>query len=549
MADSSTDNRLGSLKASFEQLKAKVMPFLGKTQNSRQIAVIALLSAVMAVAVVTILWSSSTSFVPLYGSQEGYDKASIIDVLDAQSVDYKIDADTGNVLVPKSKVASARMSLASEGVTPEMPEGMESLKELSGLSTSKFMETNHYTNAVQGELSKTIMTINGVRGARVHLALPERKVFVGRTEIKPTASVVLDLANPLKPAQVEAIVSLVAGSIPDLEDASVSVVDQKGELLTAALSGSSPGRVSTQQMQYVAQMENRISQRAGDMLEPVIGGHNFRIRVAADVDFSEVEETRETLDNTPVMLSENGVEDSLVDSMAAGVPGALSNQPPVPGDEADMVEESDMLNKREEYNRRFETGRSVTHTKRGESRLSKMSVSVVLNGNAAPEGGWSDEQVEDFRELVQTAAGIDEERGDSLTLQVAPFANAAEPEVSEGKSWIAVVYEFEGLIRNALGLIMFILLLVFGVRPLVKKVTEDKEKAAASDEDEDEEAKASNKKAFEAKQYDIDLPPPGSEFVTQMNHLRMLVEKQPGRTADIISNLINNSESSDNEQS
>lgn len=550
MAESNSKNQITApVQGALNQFKEKVMPLLGKSNNARQIAVIALLSTLMAVAAAMILWSSSAQYVPLYGKQEKYDKSAIVDVLEAQGIDYQLDADTGNVLVPKSKMASARMKMASEGVTPEMPEGIESLRELSGLSTSKFMESNHYTHAVQGELAKTIMTIDGVRNARVHLAMPERKVFVGRDEIKPTASVVLDLANSLKPEQVEAIVSLVSGSIPDLQDDQVSVVDQRGNLLTATLSGSTPGRVSTQQMQYVAQLEGRVSKRAGDMLEPVIGGHNFRIRVAADVDFSTIKETREVLDETPVMVSEQGVDDSMVDSMAGGIPGALSNQPPMPEGEAEMFEEEDMLNRREEYSRRFETGRSITHTEHGESRLEKMSVSVVLNSNAAPEEGWSEEEIDNFRDIIITAAGIDEERGDTLSVKVLPFANAAPETAEEGKPWTVLVAEYEWLIRLIVGALLVLVIFKKGVMPLVNKVLEAKEVTSAraagdsdDDDDEDEESNGRKKK----KRKEIELPPPGTELENQLNHLGMLVKKQPDRTADIISKLIHDNEGSEN---
>src|SRR5690606_20882612 len=129
------------------------------------------------------------------GQQENYDTSEIVNVLESEGIAFELDSRTGNVLVPADKVASARMKLAAQGVTAKMPAGMESLQELSSLSTSQFMENSRYTYAVEGELARSIMTLTSVRSARVHLAIPDRTLFVGRDEQVPTASVIVDLAR------------------------------------------------------------------------------------------------------------------------------------------------------------------------------------------------------------------------------------------------------------------------------------------------------------------------------------------------------------------
>src|SRR5690606_10890629 len=178
-------------------------------------------------------------------------------------------------------------------------------------------------------------------------------------------------------------------------------------------------------MEYISQLESRIVRRVSYMLEPLLVTSNFRIRVAADVDFAKVEETREVLDAQPILLSENTVLDNATDQLALGIPGALANRPPVAN--ADETEEDagnnaqQAVSRREETSRRYGTGKAVTHTQFSQGRLRQLSVSVLINDAVAPEGGWSQPQLDKMAEMLQTAVGFTEERGDQFSLQSAPF--------------------------------------------------------------------------------------------------------------------------------
>lgn len=530
--------------------------------DSRSVIVVALLAALVAAAIVIILWTSTGQYAPLYGQQERYSTAAVLEVLDTEGISYRLDGRDGYVMVPKNQVANARMKLAARGVTAQLPAGLDGLTDLSSISTSQFMESNRYTHAVEGELARTIMTLNPVRHARVHLALPERTLFVGRDEQKPKASVTLDLSGTLQESQVEAIVNLVAASVPGLEPGGVSVVDQDGTLLSAGIGADNGSRVSARQMDYATRLEQRIASRAEDMLSPLLGQNNFRVRVAADVDFSQVEETREVLDAQPILLNETSLIDNSVGQLALGVPGALANQPP--GGGAENEENNGQGNRREEVSRRFDTGRAVTHTRLQDARIQQLQVSVLVNDAVAPEGGWSEQQLANMTNIVQTATGIRPDRGDVLTLHAAPFAQpvrqAPEP---VAVPWWEQLHAWENYIRYALGTLMLMLLILFGIRPLVRHLTqsasrkdEQQRMPAVTDADDDSTTHTPRAAATEGSQHDdaaeqarqspeqgpsqatLSLPPPGSELEVQLEHLRLLADQETNRVAEVIKSWV-----------
>ncbi|MDG2881895.1 flagellar M-ring protein FliF C-terminal domain-containing protein, partial [Vibrio parahaemolyticus] len=180
--------------------------------------------------------------------------------------------------------------------------------------------------------------------ARVHLAIPRQTLFVRQNSENPSASVMLELkpGEDLKPEQVEAIINLVVGSVTAMKPEFVSVIDQYGRLLSADVASAEAGKVNAKYLEYQKSVEKQIIQRAADMLTPIVGPSNFRVQVAADLDFSQVEETQEILDNAPVVRNEHTIHNNSVDQIALGVPGSLSNQPPVTG--SGEVETNDSQN-------------------------------------------------------------------------------------------------------------------------------------------------------------------------------------------------------------
>ncbi|MGL4753513.1 MAG: flagellar basal-body MS-ring/collar protein FliF [Aeromonadaceae bacterium] len=549
------------------------------SRDNRSLLVIALLAALVAAIIVVILWTASQNYVPLYGKQEMYDTANILELLEKEQVPFRLDSSTGQVLVPEGQLAQVRMALAARGVRAALPAGLESLNSMSGLGTSEFMETARYRHALEGELARSIIALDAVRSARVHLAIPKRTLFVGREEEKPTASVVLDLqpGRNLEAGQVEAIANLVAGSISGMKPESVSIVDQAGQLLSSELGDKGGfGKLSVQQMEFVRKQEEYIKQRASDMLYPLLGAGNYRVQVAADIDFNTVEETREEIDPKSVMRSESGKADKTVDNLALGIPGSLSNQPPVKkpadtttaandGNGAAPAKSNDTRTERNEFNRQYENSRSVVHTRFQQGRVQQLSVSVLLNNQMAPKGGWSQAQLDQIQQMVQRAVGFEASRGDQFSLNSFDFNPAVMAPLTppESEWWREPVWQ--NSLRYLVGGVLGLALLLLGVRPLVKQLvrlhqpqveTEDEPTAALALADTEpglrrrDDALLSEPQvskvplataargddggvAYDGFELEM-LPEPGSDLEVQLKHLQLLADKETARVAEVI---------------
>lgn len=534
------------------------------SRDLKVVLMIALLAASVAAAVVIILWTSTRQYVPLYGKQELYDKANILELLEKMNFSYRLDSGSGDVLVRDDQLAQARMGLAAQGIRAALPAGLEGLDKLSALGTSQFMESARYLHAVEGELARTIIALDGVRSARVHIARPERTLFVGRTEQKPTASVMVDLAGgrTLDSDQVEAIVNLVAGSIPGMALESVAVIDQSGQLLSAGLFDKQGlGRLSLQQLDYVRRLEQLIAQRASDMLYPVLGADNFRVQVAAELDFSSVEETRKTLDDTPVLVRESSILESDIDALAMGIPGALSNRPPVAENpEADGEEAGEQAaestRRREQMDSHFEIGSAVTHTRQQQARLRNMSVSVLLNSNLAPEGGWPPAELDSLADMLQRAVGFNAMRGDEFSLASFSFTTqaTAAADAQPLQWWHDPIWQ--NYLRYIIGALLVLTLIQVGIRPLVqhlvrtpnREVLPQKGARMIGAEDygsNDMEVRLAGTGAVALPGVDetaqlADLPPPGSELELQLKHLRLLADKETARVTEVIKQWTHN---------
>lgn len=524
--------------------------------GDRSLASIALLATLVAATIVLILWTSAKNYVPLYGNQEHYDKAGILEVLDKEQVAFRIDTDTGNIMVPQDRLADARITLAARGIKAAMPEGLSTIGDKVTMGTSQFMESMHYQHALEGELARTIITMDGVRNSRVHLAVPKRNLFVGRQEEKSAASVMVDLAPgyELKPAQVEAIVSLVSGSVPGLDPRKVSVVDQRGKLLTGELYDDAPiGKETDKKLAFIQKLERNIEQRASIMLLPILGDGNYRIQVSSDVDFSVVEETREAIDPNSVVRSEAIKTDTMQDQLAMGIPGALANQPPLPADQQ-ADDNNQRTSERNESNRQFDNGRAVTHTRFEVGRLKSMSVSVLVNQGAAAETGWTEAQLQQLGDMVKTATGFQAERGDQFNITsfafVAPLSSSAP---HQGLPWWQLP-DIKEYARYVFGTLIALALILFGVRPLVNHLVQGKKTRVSDDaitdyNSIDEGAApvlsarlAETKAASDTVDSDssnsglagMPLPQLGSEFAEQISHMQMLANKESERVTAVI---------------
>ncbi|MGY3888870.1 lateral flagellar M-ring protein FliFL [Aeromonas mytilicola] len=551
------------------------------SRDNKSILTIALLAAIVAGTIVVILWTSSKNYVPLYGKQELYDTANIMEMLEKEQVPFRLEKSSGQILVPESQLAHVRMALAARGVRAAMPAGLEGLDTVTGLGTSEFMEGARYRHALEGELARTIISLDAVRSARVHLAIPKRTLFVGRDEEKPSASVMLDLqpGQSMEPGQVEAIANLVAGSISGMKPGAVTIVDQAGQLLSAELGDKAGfGKQSVQQMEYVRKLEQYIRQRASDMLYPMLGTGNFRVQIAADVNFNAVEETQQQLDPNGVVTKESNKSDKTIDALALGIPGALSNRPPETAPQTEPAAEgsaaapepakNDTRTERQEVSKQYENSRTIVHTRYQQGRLERMNVSILLNQQSGPKGGWSAEQLEQIRQMVERSVGFDGVRGDQISLQVFDFTGAV-PVTPPESSWLETPY-WQDSLRYLVGGLLGLTLVFFGIRPLVKHLVRTQQYPdAESEQEQDEEQEptiglsmrregddeadgTAIGKSLQQAEYKLEpqfssldleaLPEPGSELEVQLKHLQLLVDKDTARVAEVVRQWVSGNE-------
>ena len=301
----------------------------------RQVGVVVALAASVAVGVAVALWSQEPAYTPIFSQLSEADASRVATALKNRGSDFKLDLNTGQVLVPADSVRQLRMDLAAEGLPgSSAPVGLEMLNKEQDLTTSQFIETARYKHALENELARSIASLRNVRSARVHLAVPKESIFV-RQRIKPSASVVLAMhaGRTLEEGQVAAIVHLVSSSIPEMNASQVTVVDQMGRLLNDGQAQGQLGQ-SNRQFDYTRKLEQSYSDRIVNLLEPLVGFGKVRAQVAARLDFTTEESASEAFDPTAqVIRSEQIAEnDALGSSVGAeGVPGMLSNRPPAAG--------------------------------------------------------------------------------------------------------------------------------------------------------------------------------------------------------------------------
>lgn len=526
------------------------------------------LAAAIAIGVVVWLWRDQGSYRPLYGAGEAFPAAEVMQVLDAEKVNYQLHPQTGQVLVPADQLARIRMLLTAKGVQAAVPAGYELFDKEEPLGTSHFVQDVRLKRSLEGELARSIMTMKGVAAARVHLAMQESNSFVVSKRDPAKASVMLQLqpGYKLKPEQVSAIVNLVASSVPQLASEDVSVVDQQGVLLSR---GISDGGAPSQNWQVIEDYQSKTSGNVEQVLAPVLGAGNYRISVAADIDFSQREETLQAYGDAPKLRSEITRDENVLDQLALGVPGSLSNRP-VPAAKAQEQDSQNANNtqnnadgvdvdnkaatsQRKESNRQLEYDQSVTHVKHAPYSLRRQSVAVVVNAATAPQGGWTLEARADLEAMVKSAVGFDEKRGDILTLSVFPFTAAAAP--MEAQPWweSAQIYDYAKM--GIFGLISLLFLLL-AVRPAIRNLVRASppvivapEPAPASMAERQPSHILSRR---EETGYnilgefnplaEIRLPAPGSGLELQIEHLQMLAKNDPERVSEVIKQWIGRNE-------
>ena len=439
------------------------------------------------------LWLQDTPYRPILPGISEVDQHAALEALKAANFNPKVDPATGNLLVPAAHFHEARMLLASLGLPKDRNRGvLESLKDQTALTTSQFMEQARYSAAIEQELSKSIEQIGSIQSARVHLAQPRQSAFL-RDRVPAKASVVVTpfSGRMVSPGQVQAIVHLIASSVPYLSTEDVSVVDNLGNLLTKAPVDAGLGLTATQ-LQIKEQTEQTYRNRLMQLLEPIVGEGNVRAQVDLTMNFTQVETTSEDFDSNrqgPKTRSEQLAEERTNKTDASGVPGALSNTPPPQPENKQDVTATDEKNGAStpvlssRSTRNYEIDKVVRHVKSSMGGIERVTVAVVIRerkkaaddvkekekgkGQDPQSGtanlGYSAEDLERMTAVVKGAVGFREDRGDVVNILPARF------ELAAGKAPPAW-YENEmaaNILKGALATLVLLAVLLGVVRPVV----------------------------------------------------------------------------------
>ncbi|SBV34649.1 Flagellar M-ring protein FliF [uncultured Sphingopyxis sp.] len=441
--------------------------FIRQPAVQRALPAIAMTSAI-GIAALAYFTMQAAPQAQLFAGLDDADKAAVAEALQSQGIAHSIDASTGALTVDADKLHQARIALAGQGLPKAAPSG-DSLIASLPMGSSRAIEGEALRSAREADLSRTIETIDAVKSARVHVAAAEPSLFV-RDDKPATASVMLTLQNgrSLSDGQVQAIRFLVASSVPGMNADQVSVIDQRGALLSDTASGS-----DMKAFQLQLQIEDRFRRALDTLLGPMLGAGNYTVEVHADVDMSESQATRESFPENDRALTSERITRSTsgTSAPAVGIPGALSNQPPqattvtaegpqpaAPGAPAPGIESN------ENAARAYEVGREISVTHSPQGRLRRVSVAVALNQG---KKALTQADLTKIDSLVKGAIGYDATRGDLVAISQRPFAPVENSEPAfYDQGWFLPLVKQVGAILAALLAFLFI------GRPMIRAAKE-----------------------------------------------------------------------------
>ena len=539
---------------------------LDQTQRMRMGLGIALF---VAIGVIGLMMGRQAEWRVLYANLADKDGGAIVAQLTTMNIPYKHADGGGAILVPADKVYDTRLKLASQGLPKGSVAGFETM-DANRFGMTQFQERLAFQRGLEGELTRSIQALSSVQSARVHLALPNQNGFF-REQQKPTASVVVGLnaGRTLDRAQLAGIIHLVSSSVPEMNPAAVSVLDDTGKLLSTPPEGTNGagGGGDAQQLQYVQQLEQLYSRRILDILEPVVGRQNVKAQVTAELDFSQTELTSEShkpnqapdstaIRSQQVSESSNGA----AGGPPSGVPGATTNQPPGPTTApingpaqaltatggAGAAAGSSGPTKRESIIN-YEVDKTVRVVRGGTGVVKRISAAVVVNHQTVTDSKGkttttplTDQQIEKMTAVVRETIGFNKDRGDSVNLMNAPFA-MEKVVLADVPLWKQP--ELQDLARSfawPVGTLLFGALVLLGViRPALKALAQSQPKMSVAahqlDAIESEEPQRPQL-GGPAKNNDPALPTPGE---VALDDARRLTRDNPAAVANIVKGWIN----------
>lgn len=505
---------------------------------TRQLVLLGILAVSIGLGYSVVSWLYQTNYRPLYSNLDNKDLAAIADILQKSNIDFKVSDRDGSILVPVNKTNEARIKLMGAGFGGDSSNfGFADLDKESGIGTSRFLENIRYVRALEGEMARTIMAIQGIKAARVHLAMPKPSVFVNENE-KPTASVLIELlpGHQLDKSQVNAIVQLVAGSISGMKASDVTVTDQRGQLLTDK--NNSEFAMSEEQLNYQKEIQDYYEKRIQTMIVPLVGVDKIEVRVFANIDFTHEEKTKEEYNPTDKAIrSEQNLTEQSSSGGGGGAPGALSNQPPESGGAAASgAGAGGGGNSRNQSIKNYDVSKSMSYTRSPQGRLQNLSVAVVVDNESAIDpktkkttnNPIAPEKIQKINDLVKAAIGFDEKRGDKVSVINTAFVPPQQIEIPPEPPIFRQAWFWD--MMEKIGAVFITLLIAFGViKPLLKSLINSKETVSSTEKGEGGERIVLSPEMQKLKQQ-------------QLESLKQLVNSEPTRVAGILKNWLGTKE-------
>ncbi|MDX8387008.1 MAG: flagellar basal-body MS-ring/collar protein FliF [Ghiorsea sp.] len=501
-------------------------------QNRRVILFIA--AALMFLGFVGLMvWSSESPYRAIYSGMDEKDAAAIVELLQKEKIPYKLQG-SGSVLVPEDQIYAVRLKLASADMMPGNGEGFELFDRANEFGVSDFTQKVNLQRAMQVELSRTIEVLPIVSAARVHLVLPKESAFAERDR-KASASVMLKLTGNKKLGanSVEAIQNLIASAVAELDRSAVTVVDSSGNLLSSKDEAQSSGE-GQGMMDYQSKLEQGYEVRLTSMLEQVVGSGQAVVRVTTAINREYVESNAKIFNpDEQVLRSSKNVEEGrkAVDSVPMGVPGMTSNNPDTVNPDGSVASREPPSEEatRKENTANYEISSKTEHRITPFGSIEKVSIAVIVGGSYTegekgektfvPRG---DEELKALKNLISTASGFNEDRGDTIEVQSLPLMDLSGTTDMEMEGAIDKTFYLE-VLRYLLAAIALIVVALFVMRPLAKRISESKEQEM-------------NALGLDSK----GAPIQGleSEHVEQMNRARAAVLKNPDRASKVVNEWV-----------
>jgi len=443
----------------------------------RKLALLTVTLLSIALFAFIIIQARTADYQLLYANLDESDAASIVEWLKGNNTPYQLTNNSRNIRVPVSAVHEVRLQLASAGLPRGGGVGFEIFDKQS-FALTDFVQKVNFTRALQGELARTISSLNPVESARVHLALPEKRLF--KNQQKPaTASVIVNLqpGRRMSEAQIQGIVYLVSGSIEGLDTGHVTVIDQNGNILTRTTDKSLPGSMSPDMLEFQVQVEKNMEERAQALLDKALGANKAMVRITASLDFAKFEKTEETFDpEEPVIRSEQVNEEKSGSEIVGGVPGVQSNLQGNTNAAAGATPPSSRIQKTTNY----EISKVVSKTVNPVGTVQKVSVSVLVADKIIPATKKEPEKIvprsatelASLKKMIASALGLDKARGDKIEVTSMPFTEPVTPAES-GAISESILYQYMPIIRYGVFLLGGLLIYFLMVRPLIKTLRED----------------------------------------------------------------------------